>query len=60
MSMDLESVIQSEVHQKEKNKDHAFRESRKMVLMKLFARHEWMQRERMDLWPLGEGEGGTN
>lgn len=58
--MDLESVIQSEVHQKEKNKDHAYRESRKTVLMKLSTRQEWMQRERMDLWPLGEGEDGTN
>ena len=42
--MDLESVTQSEVSQKEKNKysmlTHIYMESRKMVQMTLFAKQE--------------------
>ena len=38
--MDLESVIQSEVSQKEKRKYCIYMKSRKMVLMNLFVRQE--------------------
>ena len=32
-------------------------ESRKMVLMKLFARQQWRNIQSTDLWTRGEGEG---
>ena len=38
--MDLETVIQSEVSQKEKNKYLLYMESRKMLQMNLFAKQE--------------------
>ena len=48
--MNLEIVIQSEVSQKEKNKycilTHIYMESRKMVLLNLFAGKEWRHRHR--------------
>ena len=48
--MNLESIIQSEVGQKEKNKyhilTHIYVESRKMVLMNLFAGQQWRCRHR--------------
>ena len=48
--MDLESVIQGEVSQKEKNKRcilvHIYMESRKMAQMNLFAREEERGRQR--------------
>ena len=56
MWTNLELVIQNEISQKEKNKyrilRHIYMESRKMVLMSLFAGEEWRCRyiERMDLW----------
>ena len=40
MWMTLESVIQSEVSQKEKSKHGIYVKSRKMILMNLFARQE--------------------
>ena len=46
--MSLEPIIQSEVSQKEKDKycilTHIYIESRKMVLMNLFAGHQWRHR----------------
>ena len=45
--MNLESVIQSEVSQKEKNKyEQRYTESRKMVLMNLLAGQEQRRRRR--------------
>ena len=64
MWMKLESVIQSEVSQKEKNKyinTHICIESGKMVLMNLFAGKE--QRHRRREWACGHSwgrEGGMN
>ena len=40
MWIDLETVIQSEVSQKEKSKYHLYVESGKMVQMNLFARQK--------------------
>ena len=58
--MDLESVIQSEVSQKEKNKinSHIPMVSRKMVPMNLPAGQE--QRSRPREWTVDRREGGTN
>jgi len=59
--MDLESVLQSEVSQKEKNKIiyyHIHMESRKMVPMNLPAGQE--QRSRPREWTVDRREGGTN
>ena len=66
--MNLESIIQSEVGQKEKNKyhilTHIYVESRKMVLMNLFAGQQWRCRHREQENRLvdtaGEGESGMN
>ena len=48
--INLEPLIQSEVSQKEKNKYHIltyiYMESRKMVLMNLFAGQQWRNRHR--------------
>ena len=47
--MNLELIIQSEVSQKEKNKyciQQIYMKSRKMVLMDLFAEHQWRCRYR--------------
>ena len=47
--MNLEPIIQSEVSQKEKNKYHVlaiYMDSRKIVLMKLFAGQQWKHRHR--------------
>ena len=45
--MNLEPIIQNEVHQKEKDKYYrlTYMESRKMILMSLFARQQWRNRE---------------
>ena len=58
--MNLESVIQSEVSQKEKNKyERRYMESRKMVLMNLLAGQEQRCRHRERAVDTGwEGEGG--
>ena len=62
MWMDLESVIQSEVSQKEKNKQHILMHiCGKMLQMNLFVGQE--QRCRRREWTCGHrqvGEGGTN
>ena len=55
--MNLESIIQSEVNQKEKNKYHILMhtyDSRKTVLMKLLAGQQWRQRHREQTY----GHGG--
>ena len=47
--MNLESTIQSEVSQKRKINtvyEHIYMESRKMLLIKLFARQQWRHRHR--------------
>ena len=60
--MNPEPIIQSEVSQKEKDKYcilmHIYMESRKMVLMNLFARQQWRKRHRERLWTWGEGRRG--
>ena len=59
--MNLEPIIHSEVSQKEKDKYHIqciCMESRKMVLMNLFARQQWRKRHRERLWTWGEGRRG--
>ena len=63
MQMNLESVIQSEVSQKEKNKYRIFKymESRKMVLINLFpSRNRGTDMESGFVDTGWEGEGGTN
>ena len=52
MWMDLETIIQSEVSQKEKNKYRIFIcvEPRKMVQMKQFARQKWRHRCREQMY----------
>ena len=61
--MKLDSIIPSEVSQKEKNKyhilTHVYMEYRKMVLMNLFARQQWRHRYKT-VDTVGEGEGGKN
>ena len=60
--MNLESVIQSEVSQKEKNKyhilTHMYMESRKMVLNNLFTGQQWRNRHREQSY--GHGEKGRS
>ena len=62
----LESVIQSEVRQKEKNKycilTYIYLESRRMVqTVPICGAGIGMQMSRLDLWTQGgEGEGGMN
>ena len=51
--MDQESIIQSKVSQKQKNKYHIYIKSRKMVQMHLFAGQE--QRCRCGEWACGYG-----
>ena len=66
--MNLEPIIQSEVSQKEKNKycmlTHIYMESRKILLMNLFARQQWRRRHREQMyghgWGREETEGTTN
>ena len=65
MWMNLEPVIQSEVSQEEKNKYHILMhnmESRKIVLMKLFARKKEQRNNIEDrlVDTEGEGKGGMN
>ena len=59
--MNLEPIAQSEVSQEEKDKyhrvTHIYMESRKMVLMNLFAGQQWRKRENR-LRDTGEGEEG--
>ena len=38
---------------------HIYMESRKMVLMNLFAGQQWRNRHRTDLWTRGMGRGGV-
>ena len=58
--MNLEPIIQSEVSKKEKNKYHiltyVYMESRKMILMNLFAGQQWRHRHREQTY--GQGQGG--
>ena len=58
--INLEPLIQSEVSQKEKNKYHIltyiYMESRKMVLINLFAGQQWRNRHRE--WTYGHGVRG--
>ena len=59
--MNLEPIIQSEVSQKEKNKYHVlaiYMDSRKIVLMKLFAGQQWKHRHREQTYGHGQGEEG--
>ena len=63
--MNLEPVIQNEVNPKEENKNHIltyiyiYMESRKIVLMNLFAGQEWRRRPReQTLDTAGKGEEG--
>ena len=63
--MNLESVIQSEVSQKEKNKyhilTHVYMESRKMVLMNIFVGQRWRHRHgEQTCGHGGKGDSGTN
>ena len=54
--MSLEPIIQSEISQKEKNKYlsmHIYMESRKMVLMNLFAGQLWRYRHREQTYGQG-------
>ena len=63
MWMNLEPVIQSEVSQEEKNKYHISMhnmESRKMVLMNLFAGQQWTLRHREQTYGHEAGEGGMD
>ena len=56
--MNLEPIIQSEISQKEKNKYlsmHIYMESRKMVLMNLFAGQQRRQRYREQTYGHGLG-----
>ena len=53
--MNLEPIVQSEVSQKEKNKLFIYMESRKMMLMNLFAGQEWRHRRRE--WACGHSRG---
>ena len=50
--MSLEPIVQSEVSQRKTNivYEHIYMESRKMVLMNLFAGQQWRLRQRTDLW----------
>ena len=58
--INLEPIIQSEVSQKEKDKYHIltyiYMESRKMVLMNLFAGQQWRNRHREQTY--GHGRRG--
>ena len=58
--MNLELIIHSEVSQKEKNKCYiltcVYMESRKMVLMNLFAGQQWRHSHREQTY--GQGHGG--
>ena len=62
--MNLEPVIQNEVNQKEKNKypiyQRIYTESRKMVLMNLFAGQKYRDIEKRFVDTGGERKGGTN
>ena len=57
--MNPEPVLQGQVSQKEKNKyhivTHIYMESRKTILMNLFAGQQWIHRHRTDLWTWGRG-----
>ena len=60
--MNLEPIMQSEVSKRKKDKYcivmNIYMESRKMVLMNLFARQQWRKRHRERLWTWGEGRRG--
>ena len=65
LRVNLEPVVQSEVSQKEKNEyhivTHIYLESRKMVVMNVFAGKECRHRYReWTVDTLGEGESGRN
>ena len=53
----LESVIQSEVGQEEKNKYHALTRVCGIVLMNLFAEQKWRERHREKCKDTKEGRG---
>ena len=60
-SVSNEAIIQSEINQKEKYKYHILMhilESRKMVLINLFAGQQWRNRQRTDVWTCGEERRG--
>ena len=56
--MYLESIIQSEGSQKEKDRFYTniYMESRKMIVMNLFAGQQWRNRHRDRLMDTGGGE----
>ena len=61
--MDLETVVQSEVSQKEKNKYHILKHIcgiwKKTVQINLFAKQKWRQRRREQMYGhQGGGKGG--
>ena len=58
MWMDLETVIQSEVSQKEKNKYHVLTHI-KMVQMNWFARQKYRHRCREQMWTPRRGKPGV-
>ena len=61
--INLQSIIQSEVSQKKKDKYcilAIYMESRKMVLMNLFAEQQWKFRQKADLWTQWGGRGSDN
>ena len=57
--MNLEPIAQSEVSQEEKDKyhivTHIYMESRKMVLMNLFAGQQWRHKQREQIYGHGWG-----
>ena len=57
MWIDPETVIQSEVSQKEKSKYHLYVESRKMVQMNLFAKQKQRHRYREQTMDTKGGSG---
>ena len=60
--MNLEPILQNEVSQKKINTVYQsiFMESRKMVPKNLFARQQWINRQRTNLWTQGEGKRGLD
>ena len=59
--MSLEPIIQSEISQKEENKYlsmHIYMESRKMVLINLFAEQQWRHRHTEQIYGHSGRRGG--